>query len=60
MNLLKTLNSINEDLLIAKLYVYGFSKESLKPVKTQLTNGWQRLKLDTGFSKWTKILSGVL
>ena len=55
----KDFGTINHDLLIAKLYVYGFTKESLKLIKSYLTNRWQRTKLNTGFSKWTEILLGV-
>ena len=35
------------------------SKDSLKLIKSYLTNRWQRTKLNTGFSKWTEILLGV-
>ena len=45
--------------MIAKLHVYGFSKNSLKLIKSYLTNGWQRTKFNTAFSKWTEILLGV-
>ena len=37
-DLSKTFKTINHDLLIAKLRVYGFSKESLKLIKSYLTN----------------------
>ena len=40
-DLSEAFNTINHDLLIAKLHVYGFPKESLKPIK-YLTNKWQR------------------
>ena len=59
MDLSKAFDTINHDLLIAKLHVYGFSKESLKLIKSYLTNRWQRTKLNTGFSKWREILLGV-
>ena len=59
MDLLKAFDTINHDLLIAKLHVYGFSKEPLKLIKSYLTNRWQRTKVYTGFSKWTEILLGV-
>ena len=39
--------------------VYGFSKESLKQIKSYLTTRLQRTKLNTGFVKWTEILLGV-
>ena len=51
MDLSNTFDTINLDLLTAKLHVYGFSKESLKVIKSYLTNRWKRTKLNTGFSK---------
>ena len=51
MDLSNTFDTINLDLLIAKLHVYGFSKESLKVIKSYLTNRWKRTKLNIGFSK---------
>ena len=51
MDLSNTFDTINLDLLIAKLHVYSFSKESLKVIKSYLTNRWKRTKLNTGFSK---------
>ena len=59
MDLSKAFDTTKHDLLIAKLHVYGFSNESLKLIKSYLTNRWQRTKLNTGFSKWTEILLGV-
>ena len=48
MDLSKAFNTI-----IAILHVYGFPKESLKLIKSYLTNRLQRTKLNTGFGKWT-------
>ena len=59
MDLSKVIDTINHDLIFAKLYVHGFSNESLKLIKGYLTNRWQRTKLNTGFSKWTEIRLGV-
>ena len=59
MDLSKAFDTINHELLIAKLHVYGFSKEPLRLIKSYLTNRWQRTKLNTGFSKWTQILLEV-
>ena len=52
-------DTINHDLLIAKLRVYGFPKESLTLTKSYLTNRRRRTKLSTGFSKWTEIRLGI-
>ena len=46
MDLSKALDTINHDLLIAKLYDSGFSKESLKLIKSYLRNRWQRTKVN--------------
>ena len=59
MDLLIAFDTINYDLLIAKLHVYSFSKEPLKLIKSYLTIRWRRTKLNTGLSKWTEILLGV-
>ena len=60
MDLTRAFDTINQDLFIAKLHIFLFSKESLKLIKSYLTNRWQKTKLNTGFSKWTDILLRVL
>ena len=52
MALSKAFDTINHDLLIAKLYPYGFSKESLKIIKSYLSNPRQRTKVNLSFSSW--------
>ena len=59
MDLSKAFITINHYLYIAKLHVYGFSKELLKQIKSYLTNRQQRTKLNTGCSDWAEILLGV-
>ena len=59
MDLSKAFDTINHDLLIAKLHVYGFSKESLKSIKSYLNNRWQRTKVTLNFSSWSKLILGV-
>ena len=53
MNLSKAFDTINHDLLITKLHAYGFSKESLKLIKSYLSNRWQRTKVNLSFSTWS-------
>ena len=60
MDLSRAFDTINQDLFIVKLHIFLFSKESLKLIKSYLTNRWQKTKLNTGFSKQTDILSRVL
>ena len=59
MDLSKAFDTLNHDLLIAKLYAYGFDKISLKLIKSYLTGRWQRTKVNNSYSSWTKIMHGV-
>ena len=59
MDLSKAFDTLNHDLLIAKLHAYGFDKSSLKLVKSYLTNRWQRTKINMSFSSWSELLKGV-
>ena len=59
MDLSKAFDTLNHDLLIAKLHAYGFSEESLQLIKSYLTNRWQRTKVNASFSDWTELLLGV-
>ena len=59
MDLSKAFDTIIHDLLIAKLHAYGFSKESLKLIKSYLSNRWQRTKVNLSFSSWSELILGV-
>ena len=59
MDLSKAFDTINHDLLIAKLNAYGFQKKALILIKSYLDNRWQRTKINTSFSSWTELLCGV-
>ena len=59
MDLPKTFDKIKHDLLIAKLYAYGFSKESLKLLHSYLSNRWHRTKISKQFSSWQELIQGV-
>ena len=54
-----TFDTINHELLIAKLHAYGFSKDSLKILLSYLSNCWQRTKINLSFSSWLELLQGV-
>ena len=45
-DLSKAFVTISNDLLIAKLGVYGFDTESLKLIRSYLTNRFQRTKVE--------------
>ena len=55
MDLSKAFGTINHDLLIAKLGAYGFDTAFLKPMRSYLTNRFQRMKVNTSFSSWSKL-----
>ena len=55
----KTLNTLNHDLLIAKLHLYGFDVKTLKLLHSYLTKRWQRAKVNPSFSTWSELLQGV-
>ena len=55
----KAFDTINHELLIAKLYAYRFSKDALKLIISYLTDHWQRTKINKLFSSWSALLQGV-
>ena len=59
MDLSKAFDTLNHDLIIAKLHAYGFSKSALKLVRSYLTNRWQRTKVNNSFSPWVPLITGV-
>ena len=59
MDLSKAFDTINHELLLAKLYAYGFDKKALRLLRSYLTERWQRTKINQSFSSWTEILQGV-
>ena len=59
MDLSKAFDTINHELLIAKLHAYGFSRKALRLVFSYLSNRKQRVKINQTFSSWKELLSGV-
>jgi len=59
MDLSKAFDTINHELLIAKLHAYGFSIDSLEIILSYLQDRWQRVKINTTFSSWTQLIQGV-
>ena len=58
-DLSKALDSIQHDLLLAKLHAYGFNTKSLQLINNYLSNRKQRTKIYSSFSKWVNIIFGV-
>ena len=54
MDLSKAFDTINHELLIAKLHAYGFSIEALEVLLSYLQERWQRVKINTTLSSWTQ------
>ena len=52
-------DTINHELLIAKLYAYGFDKNALTLVLNYLSNRWQRTKINGSFSSWSELMQCV-
>ena len=59
MDLSKAFDTINHDLLIAKLHAYGIKGTSLKLLKNYLSNRYQRTKIEGKYSTWEELLTGV-
>ena len=59
MDLSKAFDTLNHELLIAKLNAYGFLHDPLRLLYSYLSNRWQRTKINNTFSSWSEILLGV-
>ena len=59
MDLLIAFDTINQELLIAKLHAYSFNKESLELILDYLSKRWQRPKICDNFSSWAEVLNCV-
>ena len=59
MDLSKACDITNYDLLIPKLYAYGFDENDLDLTCSYLKNKKQRAKINATFSTWTDLISGV-
>ena len=59
MDLSKAFDCVPHDLIIAKLHAYGLGMTALEFILSYLTNRYQRTKVNTTFSSFEKIVSGV-
>ena len=58
MDLSKAFDSLNHDLLLAKLEAYGLDNKAVSFMKSYLTNRLQHCKINNSFSEWTNICWG--
>ena len=59
MDLSKAFDTINHELLIAKLYAYGLDRKSVLLIRNYLTNRWHRTKINSSFSSSQSLINGV-
>ena len=59
MDLSKAFDTLDHNLLLAKLFAYGVDKKSLRLLKCYLSNRYQRTKVGSSFSEWLEIVLGV-
>ena len=59
MDLSKAFDTINHDLLIAKMHAYGFSIDALQIIRSYLSDRWIRTKIDGSYSTWKEIFCGM-
>ena len=59
MDLSKAFDTINHELLVAKLKAYGFQDNALLIIRDYLSDRWHRTKINLSFSEWAKIICGV-
>ena len=59
MDLSKAFDTLNHDLLIAKLEAYGFSVNSLSYIHSYLNKRLQKTNVNNNYSLWKEIFTGV-
>ena len=58
MDLSKAFDTLNQNLLLAKLNAYDFSFNAIKLVQSYLSEQFQRVNINNNFREWYKILLG--
>ena len=58
-DLSKAFDTINHELLIAKLHSYGFDSSALSMINGYLKNRWHKTKINASYSSWKELLKGV-
>ena len=55
----KAFDTMNHELLIAKLHVYGFGRSALMLINSYLKNRWHTTKINSAYSTWKELIVGV-
>ena len=58
-DLSKAFDTINHELLIAKLHSYGFRNSALMLINSYLKNRWHTTKINSAYSTWKQLTIGV-
>ena len=58
-DLSKAFDCLDHELLLAKLDAYKFDFNSIKLIYSYLTNRHQRVRVNSNYSSWSEIISGV-
>ena len=56
-DLLKTFDTLNHSLLLAKLKAYGLQPTALKQMENFLTGRFQMTKVSSSYSSWSEIIA---
>ena len=59
MDLSIAFDCLHHDLIIAKLHGYGLNYNSLRLIRSYLSNQHQRIKPDSVFSSWIQTIIGI-
>ena len=58
-DLSKAFDCLNHELMVAKLHAYGCDYNSLKLINSYLENRFHRVKVNSTYSSWSSITSGI-
>ena len=58
-DLFKAFDTLNHNLLVAKLKAYGLNTNAASLIKSYLTNRYQCCKIGDSFGEWERIIAGV-
>ena len=58
-DLSKAFDTLNHELLTAKLHSYGFGKSALMLINSYLKNRWHTTKINSAYGTWKELIVGV-